>query len=150
MKVGLVACSKTKLDRAAPARELYTSPLFRMSLERAQQVSGVVYVLSAFHGLVGLDQVLEPYDRKLTDLPKAARAAWGGRVVDQLAARHAGQTMLMAYAGAEYVKPIRNALVFKFGGHGAERRFQIVEPLSGLQVGQRLSTLRSWLGKEAA
>lgn len=36
MRIGLVGCGKTKLDNAAPARDIYTSPLFRAALVRAQ------------------------------------------------------------------------------------------------------------------
>jgi hypothetical protein len=52
--VGLVACSRTKLSRAAPARELYCSPLFRAARAYAERRygRGRWLIVSARYGLV--------------------------------------------------------------------------------------------------
>lgn len=54
--IGLISCSAQKLDRPAPARELYCSPLFKKSIAYAEPRCSTTYVLSALHGLVALDQ----------------------------------------------------------------------------------------------
>jgi len=41
-------------------------------------------ILSAQHGLVDPEEVLEPYDLTLRDLDAAERARWGSRVAHQL------------------------------------------------------------------
>lgn len=67
----VIPCGAAKLDHAAPAAELYTSSAFRAALAAAlNQVDGnrdQVLIMSALHGLVGLDEVLEPYDVKMGD-----------------------------------------------------------------------------------
>jgi hypothetical protein len=73
----VVPCGAAKLDWAAPARVLYTGSMFRHVLraaegeaaatERDLGVDAEVLILSALHGLVRLDEVLEPYDVKMGD-----------------------------------------------------------------------------------
>ncbi|MCI2421106.1 hypothetical protein MOQ72_27050 [Saccharopolyspora sp. K220] len=63
----VVPCGRNKLDRPAPARELYASPHFRFALRQVEtQAADVpgsqVRILSALHGLVEPDTELEPYD----------------------------------------------------------------------------------------
>lgn len=64
----VIPCGAGKLDREAPARELYTSDHFRRQLRAAEaacEEGDVVLVLSALYGLVELDEVLEPYDLRM-------------------------------------------------------------------------------------
>lgn len=71
----VIPCGGAKLDRAAPARELYTGSMFRHTLEHATRCAALdeqaglgparVLILSAKHGLVTLDQELEPYDLRM-------------------------------------------------------------------------------------
>lgn len=69
--VMVIPCGKDKLDHAAAASDLYTGSAFKAALAAAlHQVDGdrsKVLILSALHGLVGLDDVLEPYDVKMGD-----------------------------------------------------------------------------------
>lgn len=61
----IVGCGAAKLDRAAPARELYTGSLFRAARAYAER-SGLPWrILSAEHGLISPDKVIEPYDRHM-------------------------------------------------------------------------------------
>lgn len=65
----VVPCGAKKLAHAAPARELYCSGHFRMILAaaeaEAEACGGEVVILSAKHGLVDLDAVVEPYDLRM-------------------------------------------------------------------------------------
>jgi hypothetical protein len=67
----VIPCSAGKLGRPAPARDLYTGPMFRHTLAAAQASAAAgtrparILILSALHGLVGLDTVLAPYDCKI-------------------------------------------------------------------------------------
>lgn len=133
MKIALISCSQKKLSRPAPARELYCSPLFRLSLAYAEQHCERAYVLSAKHGLVDLDQVIEPYDDVLTSRSKAERRLWGARVALSLRARHStGQLVMLA--GEPYVLAVR-------WNYPSVDQGRFVDPLRGLQIGQRLSAL---------
>jgi hypothetical protein len=69
-----IPCSARKGTRPAAARDLYTGPMFRhtlacaeanAALDRAAGNPARILILSARHGLVGLDDELAPYDTKM-------------------------------------------------------------------------------------
>lgn len=133
--IGLVSCTAMKLDRAAPARELYTSQLFRSSLRYLEPRCEHVFVLSALHGLVELDRVLAPYDHRLR---RDERREWAKRVRDDLVARHPthhsiSRSKIVALAGANYTGPLAAAL--------EDTHLWLAEPLHGMMIGERLSWL---------
>lgn len=88
-QIALIGCSKTKLAHAAPARDLYQGPLFRLSVRYAEKVLQVDrwFVLSALLGLVHPDQILAPYERTLARMKAPARRAWAQTVLSQLQRR---------------------------------------------------------------
>jgi len=130
-RVILVSCAATKLDRPAPAADLYTSPLFRKARSYAEASGHPWFVLSARHGLVEPKAVLEPYDTRLTDLKPGERSAWADRVVHALCHRgFGGWGVFEIHAGDAYARPLRDAL--------APIALDITEPLAGLGIGQRL------------
>lgn len=137
LSIGLVGCSGPKLEEPAPARQLYTSQLFRSALALAERRHDVVYVISAKHELVTLDQVVAPYDLAMGDVAKEWRAIWGQRVWWSIQRRHPRvDRQIFIYAGKDYARPIRRA---------AHQHATFHEPLAGLQVGQRLKWLREQL-----
>jgi hypothetical protein len=85
----LISCSSDKLDRKAPASELYCSPLFAKSLEYARkQVSDdQIFILSAKYGLVPLSIEIDPYDVTLKDMPSDDRKTWAENVYLELEKR---------------------------------------------------------------
>lgn len=60
--VVLIGCGATKLDHAAPAKDLYVGNLFRARRAYAEATGAPWAILSARHGLVLPDTVIEPYD----------------------------------------------------------------------------------------
>ena len=129
----LVTCVKEKLDRPAPARDLYTSALFKKERAYAEHSGLPWFILSAEHGLVAPDEWLAPYERYLPDTPPSYRTAWGTWVVERLemlAGPLVGRT-IEVHASSAYVTTLREPLAAK----GA----QLVEPLAGLRQGQRLA-----------
>lgn len=58
----LLACSKAKLDRPAPAAELYQGGIFKKGLEYARLIGATAYILSAKYGWIALTDVIPPYD----------------------------------------------------------------------------------------
>lgn len=141
--IGLVACCKTKLDRAAPARELYRSPLFRLSLAYAERTCETVYVASALHGLVRLDAVIAPYEATLIGATRTYRAAWGELVLGALVERHGTNLPITFLVGRDYVAPIMLAR------HGLRVHVSARSPLAGLQIGQRLAFLKRAIAEAA-
>lgn len=141
--IGLVSCGAQKLDQPAEARHLYTSPLFRLSLAYAEQHCSRVYVLSAFHGLLDLDRVVAPYNRRLPTA-KRERMAWGEHIAASIGARHNSDEPIMILAGVDYAHPLTVGLRTLFGWRdGGYKGWtgDITEPLAGMQVGQRLAWL---------
>lgn len=146
--IGLISCSAQKIGRRAPARELYCSRLFRLSLAYAEPRCSTTYVLSGALGLVGLDDVTAPYDRRLGG--KAERESWARRVACTLIDRHGREVDYLVLAGADYADPLATALrtydgCREDGWHGVASD-RILRPLAGLQIGQRLR----WLGQQLA
>lgn len=123
----LISCSSTKLDHAAPAKDLYTSPLFRKARELAERSGRPWMILSAKHGLLDPEQIVEPYDLALSDLRAEQRHQWAGMVRRQLSARWEGLATFEIYAGKLYLAAVEG--------------LEYTEPLAGLQVGERLRTL---------
>jgi hypothetical protein len=139
-RVGLVGCASTKLKHPAPARELYTSQLFRKASAFAEATCDRWYVLSAKHGLVAPDRVLAPYDVKLgrahrdpdKDAPPihdwAKRVAWQlAEVLDDYAL---AEVEIVVLAGEQYRTFLRYA---------AGWRFEV--PMKGLGLGEQLGWL---------
>lgn len=139
-RVVLVSCARAKLSHAAPAEELYTSPLFRLASAwaRREVASGRAArwgILSAQHGLLSPRQVVAPYDLTLRQLDREEREAWGSRIDVALRCRWGlWPAPAVVLAGAAYVGPLA-----QLGDSWA-----ICEPLAGLQVGERLQ----WLKRE--
>lgn len=136
----LVGCVKTKLTTAAPAKDLYVSALFGKERAYAEQAGVRWFILSAQHGLVSPEEVLEPYELRLSNSSREYRREWGQKVVNQLA--HASGPIedltIEVHAGSAYTDAIRDLL----RAAGAE----VVEPLAGLSFGPRLA----WYGDRPA
>ena len=78
-RIALISCSKCR------ASELYSaSTLFSLSYEYAKVNADRVYIISAKHGLVGEDEVIEPYDETLNEKTASERQAWSQMVLNQL------------------------------------------------------------------
>lgn len=105
MMVTLIGCVSRKAPGARPARDLYDSELFRRRREFAERSGRPWFILSALHGVVDPDTVLDPYDVTLKRIPKAARREWGQRVVSQLESRFGSLdgAEFEVHAGDEYV-----------------------------------------------
>ena len=72
-RYAIVGCGKAKKDESAPAKELYTSTFFEKKREFAEVFARRWWILSAEHGLVEPDTVLEPYDTTVEDLDDRER-----------------------------------------------------------------------------
>lgn len=139
-RIGLVGCSSTKTKHPAPARDLYTSALFRRSAAYAEATCERWFILSAKHGLVYPDEVIEHYDVRLgratrypeTDAPPIH--VWANRVRSQL-------DLVMTNAGIE--DPLMVLLAAEIYEVALFRGPWAYEtPLRGLGAGERLTWLK--------
>jgi hypothetical protein len=139
-RVILVGCVKTKLRRPAPAKDLYISDQFLKRRAYAETQPGPWYILSARHGLVCPDDLLEPYDVALADQGTRYRAAWGEWVAVRLEAELGSLAggLLEIHAGATYADALDGPLI--------ERGAKLLRPLEGLRQGEQLA----WYNRAAA
>jgi hypothetical protein len=134
VRIALVSCVKSKQPSPAPAKDLYTSPLFRGTRAFAEANADAWYILSAEHGLLHPDQVIAPYERTLNKMGKAARQEWAERVQGQLAAVLPPRAEVIVLAGERY----REGLVPFLENRG----YQVSIPLEGLPFGRQLQRLK--------
>ncbi|EPR14754.1 hypothetical protein EWH08_19290 [Sphingobium indicum] len=128
--VFLVACVAAKLDRPAPARDLYASPWFRKARAYVERQEGQWFILSAKHGLIAPETVIAPYDETLGAMKASARRLWGVRVIEAMADQIDAAAPLIVLAGRHYRDPLWPQI---------ERRASA--PMEGLGIGQQLAWL---------
>jgi hypothetical protein len=133
-RIGLVGCVKSKLPYPAPARDLYTSSLFRGRRAYVERTCDGWFVLSAKHGLVEPDRMVEPYDETLKDADRAHRRRWSAAVLSSLgeALGNVQGIVFEAHAGHNYLD---------YGlAHGLMARGAKVErPTEHLGLGRQLA-----------
>lgn len=136
-RIGLVGCVKSKRNAAAPAGDLYTSPLFTGRKRRVAANCSRWFILSAKHGLIVPDQFIEPYDETLTTKGQAARRAWSSGILIQLreVLGDIGQYDYEIHAGASYVAHGLRAGLVSSGAN-------VSLPAEGLTLGQQLAFYR--------
>lgn len=139
-RIILVGCCAEKLDRIAPARQLYRSQLFRKASTWAEAQGAPWFVLSAAYGLIKPGDQLAPYDKTHASMTPAERSAWAVHVHDQISAWcnfwDVEQLEIVMLAGEKYAGWI--PLVEAWG-------CKVVQPMQGMQVGQRLQWLTAQL-----
>lgn len=137
MRVALVACSSIKLEKAAAARDLYTSPLFKKSREWAERYCDDWWVLSAKHGLVRPEAFLNPYSLSLKDKTLEEREDWRKDVGQALADEYPQGATFVWLAGGLYMGALRFIPYPNDYDHE--------EPMKGMQIGKRLRWLNMQL-----
>lgn len=130
LTIGLVGCGKGKLERAARARDLYTGALFRKASAYCSANYAVWFILSAKHGILEPNEVIDPYDLSLKDMPLAARQTWAHRVLKQIDERGLSEGKFYIHAGERYSEHPEPSL-------NSERL------LRGLSIGKQLAWYNS-------
>ncbi len=133
MALHLIACSSGKLDRPAPARDLYTSDLFRKSVAYVESIGAPWLILSALHGVVAPKTVLAPYDVTLLGMAKRDRLFWGEVAADWLW-RFSDKDFVFL-AGTTYREPMMAAKIW------CARGYRAIAPMAGLGIGEQ----KAWL-----
>jgi hypothetical protein len=125
---------KKKSEHAAPAADLYVSPLFRGRRAYVEQSCERWLLLSALHGVVRPDVVLEPYDVTLNDASRAGRRSWAARALQQLDLEFRSYDGLTfeIHAGANYTD---YGLMSGLRSRGAT----VEQPVAGLRMGEQLA-----------
>lgn len=83
--IGLISCTKTKRTTRCMAAEMYfASDLFAKAYAYAIGHYDEVRILSAEHGLLHPETVIDPYDATLNRMRKEERERWAKKVFHQL------------------------------------------------------------------
>ena len=84
-RIVLISCVSMKLPSRAKAKDLYVSSLFKYCLQYAISLNpDNIYVLSAKHGLLDLEQKIEPYEQTLNKMKSNQIKEWADKVLVQL------------------------------------------------------------------
>jgi hypothetical protein len=131
-RIVLLSCVSKKRTERARAEDVYISPLFRLSLAYARMLKpDAIFILSAKHGLVALDQEIDPYDVTLTNMSATERKRWASSVIQQLRAVPTVETDRFIFlAGERYIKDLKDHLS------------NYEDPMKGLSIGKRLAFLK--------
>ena len=111
-RIVLLSCTKAKLDKPAPAQELYSpSPMFQKTKAYGESLKpDKTFILSAKHHLTPMDKQLEPYDLTLKNMKKDEKEQWGETVISQMNDRgiKPESDTFIFLAGSEYIKPLKD------------------------------------------
>ncbi len=131
-KVVLLSCGKSKLNHASPASALYVGDLFKKSLAYAESLRpDAIFILSAKHGLLELDQVIEPYEMTLNKMKKEDRLKWSQGVLSRL-------FQTTDFRDSEYVF-LTGA---KYRENLVPHLHRVSVPMEGMSFGQQLGWLK--------
>lgn len=133
--VALISCTKSKRKFSCEAYLLYDKSIkFKKSLAYARTIASDIFILSAKHGLVSLDTVIEPYDQMLIGKSRREKDVWGQHIAEQLTEIFdIKNTMFVILAGKAYYAPLQGRLP------------HILLPLRGLGQGKSLTKLNALL-----
>jgi hypothetical protein len=131
--IALIPCASKKKPYSTRAVDLYDSHLFRLCLQYARDIKpDAIFILSAKHGLLRLDQEIEPYNVTLKNMSAAEVQEWAGKVITQLTAQADLQRdHFVILAGDRYCRHLLPHL----------SSYEL--PVEGLPIGKQLQRLRS-------
>ncbi|WP_050740165.1 DUF6884 domain-containing protein [Acetobacterium bakii] len=139
MKIALVSCAKSKQDYACKANEMYMpSDLFKYSYDYAKTVADQVYILSAKHGLLSENSIIDPYELALKTMKSKEKQVWSKNVIMQMKTKFDLENdEFIILAGKDYHQYLLSEL----------NNYQL--PLGNRRYGERISYLMKLLNKEA-
>ena len=140
MRIALVSCVKTKRGAPHPAKDLYTSPLFLGLRRYAETHADRWFILSAKHGLLDPDQVIEPYEATLNTMGVRERRQWAENVKSQLVEVLPPDAEVIVLAGERYRKDLLPFL--------RRRGHRVTVPLEGVRFGKQLQYLGTIVSPE--
>ncbi|MCY3693523.1 MAG: hypothetical protein OXI54_00190 [Chloroflexota bacterium] len=129
-RIYLVSCVSQKTPYRAPAQDLYTSSWFQKARAYVLKSGSPWFILSAEHGLVHPDDVLDPYEKTLNNMRAAERRAWAEKVQHQMETTLPDADEIVLFAGQRYREYIEPWLRGRF--------VSVQVPMQGLPIGKQL------------
>ena len=134
----MIGCGKAKVAAArAKVVELYNGSLYKAHLRLARSQGGPHFILSGEYGLVSAESVVANYDTSMTSGDRAKKDAWGAMVLGQFRALQRPKR-LVVLCGKQYLHGWYDTL--------CSEGWEIVTPMMGLKVGERLAKVNEILG----
>lgn len=133
--LALVGCGDEKADRRVEAKRLYTSDYFKNKRYWAEGCDSW-RILSAKYGLIEPDDVIDEYDKTLSDMDDDAIDEWAEDVVSDLDPLLEEVETVFILAGEDYFCPLESAL--------ADADVTVERPLAGKRIGEQ----KKWLSTE--
>jgi hypothetical protein len=137
--VVLVSCVSLKRDQTCEAQNLYCSDWFKKARAFAEISGDRWLILSARHGALEPDFIIEPYDQTLYGQKRQERQAWASRTAATLRDSIPPQSKIIILAGEIY----REFLIPLLSD-----RYAIEIPLEGLGIGKQLQALAKLTNKK--
>lgn len=137
----LVGCVAQKRSAASPAKDLYTSPLWKKRRRYAESTDMPWFVLSAEHGLLDPEAIIESYDRYMERENRSYREEWSRVAANDVLkeCRAKGLGAVEVHAGAAYLE---HGLISTLRRSGID----VLWPLKGHRIGEQLG----WYDRVAA
>jgi len=139
MKVAIISCVKTKLKTSKPveAKRLYTSDLFKKSLEYTVKNYDKVLILSAHYYVLQLTDLVLPYEKTLYKFTKVELKNWANKAKLMLEQKINTSDELFFFCGIPY----RSALIGNL-----KNKSHI--PLKGVSFGNQLKFYKNELDRQ--
>lgn len=133
-KIVLLSCVSKKLDKESSAELIYNSPLFKKSLNYAKSLNpDKIYILSAKHYVLELNDVIQPYDETLNTMSNKDILKWSNNCLNQLKQKQNLEIdNFIILAGDKYRKYLLPYI----------KNYEL--PLEGLRIGEQMS----WYDKQ--
>jgi len=130
-KVVLISCVSAKRESRSKAADLYTSPLFKKNLIYAKSLKpDRIFILSAKHHLLNLNDEIEPYDLTLNNFKAKELKLWAEKALHQLSqVSNLSTDQFIFLAGEKY----RKYLITHISNYDV--------PMQGLGIGKQLQFL---------
>ena len=107
-----VGCGKSKSVIPCIAERMYVGNYFTTCMKYARSICGkndTIYILSAKHGVLPLQKVIQPYNETLNDFSESEYAVWLDMVVKQLRTLNIQQNESVVFlCGKNYYKGLIN------------------------------------------
>jgi cytoplasmic iron level regulating protein YaaA (DUF328/UPF0246 family) len=131
-QIALIACASKKISTPDKARNIYISPLFKLSMKYAEQLEpDQIFILSALHGLLDPNKVIDPYNVTLNKFSSSEIRAWANNVLSDLGSvANLKKDHFIILAGTNY----RKYLTPHLGSYEV--------PLEGKGIGKQLQYLK--------
>lgn len=133
-RVVLVSCGKKKVSGRVPAKDLYTSPVFKAMRGYAEKHADLWFIISSRYGIISPSDVVYSYEVAIEDMNSEEKLKWTSKVYEQLKKLLPRGADVVILAGKSYREDIIPFL--------KERGFSVDVPMEHVKQGKRLGWLR--------